>query len=343
MEDLVEAVRCFEPVTRGGAAGDFAAAVARVRAANTVAPGDLTCFPDPVATLPPQECLSVMSASPILAVRDQEARTADPIMGIPVQFLPFSEINAAWEAADRDAAREIADRWERAAMIVSGVSRETLETSAAMYLGMKEVLARHGAKAITINCLGGFYGGHIHAYPCLGFHELNNEGMIGACECDLRSTSTMVALTTMTGGRPGYISDPVLDTSRRQIIYAHCVASNRVFGPDGPVNPIEILTHSEDRQGASVRSIMPLGYMTTSVEFFQERREVLLHGGKAVGNDPDDRACRTKLVVQPVGDFEKLFTMWDRWGWHRVTFYGDLREPIAALADALGYSVVEET
>jgi len=47
-----------------------------------------------------------------------------------------------------------------------------------MYLGMKEVLKNYGANAITINCLGGFYGGHIHAYPCLGFHELANEGLV---------------------------------------------------------------------------------------------------------------------------------------------------------------------
>jgi hypothetical protein len=211
-----------------------------------------------------------------------------------------------------------------------------------MYIGQKAVLKRHRANAITINCLGGFYGGHIHAYPCLGFHELNNEGLIGACECDLRSTATMVAMTTLTQGRPGYISDPVIDTANRQIIYAHCVASNRVFGPDGQTNPFEILTHSEDRQGASVRSLLPLGYMTTTLEFAQEKKEVLLHQGKAVANDPDDRACRTKLVVEPFGDIEKLFSMWDQWGWHRVTFYGNLKQPVYALADALGYKVVEE-
>ena len=211
-----------------------------------------------------------------------------------------------------------------------------------MYLGMKNVLKKHKANAIAINCLGGFYGGHIHAYPCLGFYELNNEGLIGACECDLRSTSTMVAMTALTKGRPGYISDPVIDTSKRQIIYAHCVASNKVFGPKGQANPYQIMTHSEDRQGASVRSIMPLGYMTTTVEFAHDRKEVLFHQGKAVENDPDDRACRTKLAVEPKGDIEKLFTMWDHWGWHRVTYYGDLKEPVFGLADALGYKVIEE-
>ena len=47
----------------------------------------------------------------------------------------------------------------------------------------------------------------------------------------------------LTGGRPGYISDPVMDTARRQIIYAHCVAPNRALGPAGPETPFEILSH----------------------------------------------------------------------------------------------------
>jgi L-fucose isomerase-like protein len=264
------------------------------------------------------------------------------MLGIPVEKVSFTEVNDAWKNADKDESRAIADRWSKGAKIVEGVDRATLETSAAMYLGMKSVLKKHGANAITVNCLGGFYGGHIHAYPCLGFHELLNEGLVGACEADVRSTATMVAFTAMTQGRPGYISDPVIDTSKRQIIYAHCVASNRAFGPAGQTNPYEILTHSEDRQGASVRSHLPLGYMTTTLEILQDRKEILLHRGLAVANDPDDRACRTKLAAEPVGDIEKLFTAWDQWGWHRVTYYGDLKESAYGLADEIGWKIVEE-
>ena len=278
----------------------------------------------------------------ILVVRDQTAGADSSIAGIPVERIPFAELNDAWKAADRNEARSVADRWQRSAAVVEGVSRETLETSAAMYLAQKAVLARHRANAITVNCLGGFYGGHIHAYPCLGFHELLNEGLIGACEADVRSTATMVAITTLTQGRPGYISDPVMDTSKRQIIYAHCVASNRAFGPAGETNPFQILTHSEDRQGASVRSLLPVGYLTTTLEFEPARKEILFHQARAVANDPDDRACRTKLCAEPLGDLDRLFTQWDQWGWHRVTFYGDLREPVHALADALGWKVVAE-
>ena len=339
IDDLVKAVKCFKKIDT---ADEFEVATTRVRIKNTRKASDQTLKTDNPVILSPQDCLFRIKESKILAVRDQNSGPADPIMNIPMEKVAFAEVNAAWENADKDESRAIAEHWQNTASEVIDVPFETLETSAAFYLGMKDVLKNHDANAITINCLGGFYGGHIHAYPCLGFHELNNEGLVGACECDTRSTATMLAFSTLTQGRPGYISDPVIDTAKRQIIYAHCVASNKVFGPDGQTNPFTIMTHSEDRQGASVRSILPLGYMTTTLEILPDTKEILFHQGKAVDNDPDDRACRTKLCAEPLGDIEKLFTMWDLWGWHRVTFYGNLKEPVYALADHIGWSVVEE-
>jgi len=343
MDDIAAAVRCFSQVAPNGA--DFAARVASARRAGTPVAGALACTADPVATLSPKDCLAKMREAKLLVVTDRKVGNIEAIrqqMGIDVIPTAFDELNAAWQAADKDEAKAVADRWKKTAKAIVDVSRETLETSAAMYLGEKALLKKHGAIGLTVNCLGGFYGGHIHAYPCLGFHELNNEGLIGGCEADVQSASTMIAMTTLTQGRPGYISDPILDTSKRQIVYAHCVASNRPFGPQGPANPFEILTHSEDRQGAAVRSLFPSGYMTTSVEFSAPKKQILFHQAKAVANLDDDRACRTKLVGEPVGDFEKLFTKWCDWGWHRVTVFGDLKEPVFALADALGWEVVRE-
>jgi hypothetical protein len=342
MDDLVEAVKSFNIIRRGGSVPEFVAATRQARLKSTPAPGDRRVIADDLSTLSPDECLRLMNSSRILAVLDEQSRTADPVMGIPLEYLSFAIVNEAWEKADRDESRQIAERWQKNATEVTGVTFETLQNSAAMYLGMKKVLRDYNANAITVNCLGGFYGGHIHAYPCLGFHELNNEGLVGACECDINSTATMVAFNRMTGGRPGYISDPVIDTASRQIIYAHCVASSRMFGPQGTVNPYSIMTHSEDRQGASVRSILPAGYLTTTMEISPGGKEILLHQAISRDNDPDDRACRTKLCAEPVGDIEKLFTMWDLRGWHRVTFFGDLKEPAYALADRMGWKVVEE-
>ena len=342
MEDLAEAVKCFSLVKQGKPVSEFVAATARVRLAGTPKAGLAACKPDALKALEPAECVRQMKASKILVVRNQESGVEAPVMEIPLEKVAFAELNEAWKNAGKEESKAVADRWEKNAARVAGVSRETLETSAAMYLGMKSVLKKHGANAITVNCLGGFYGGHIHAYPCLGFHELLNEGLVGACEGDVRSTATMVAMSALTQGRPGYISDPVIDTSKRQIIYAHCVASNRPFGPKETANPFDILTHSEDRQGASVRSFLPAGFLTSTLEILPGRKEILFHQARAVENVVDDRACRTKLAAEPVGDLEKLFTQWDQYGWHRVTYYGDLKAPAQALAAALGWSFVEE-
>jgi hypothetical protein len=342
IDDLVEAMNCFQLAKKGQSVSDFVRATEQVRLKQTPQADRQHTETDQLQCLSTAECLRRLKETKILAVKSQESGPAGEMMGIPIVQVSFAEVNEAWKKADREQIRQVADQWEKNAASITGVTRETLETSAAMYLAQKAVMKKYDAGAITINCLGGFYGGHIQAYPCLGFHQLNSDGLVGACECDVRSTATMLSMTTLTQGRSGYISDPVIDTAKRQIIYAHCVAPNKVFGPQGKTNPFHIMTHSEDRQGASVRSILPVGYLTTTLEIHQDRKEILFHQAQAVANDPDDRACRTKLCGSPLGDIEKLFTQWDQWGWHRVTFYGNLKEPVQAFADAIGWKVVEE-
>jgi len=117
---------------------------------------------------------------------------------------------------------------------------------------MLDLLQRYKARAITVDCLNLFYTGKLPAHPCLGFCHLNNDGLIGACEGDLPSTTIML-LATYLLGRPGYISDPVIDTSKNQIIYAHWVAPTKVFGPAGPANPYRIRNHPADRKGTVIQ------------------------------------------------------------------------------------------
>jgi hypothetical protein len=66
-----------------------------------------------------------------------------------------------------------------------------------------------------------------------------------------------------------------------------------------------------------------------------------MHQAKAVGNNPSDMACRTKLEGVVKGDLEKLTETWSM-GWHRVTFYGDLRETVTELCQRLKLQLVQE-
>ena len=344
-EDVAAVVRCFEILRKPGATtDDFLAAANNARKKGFMRPGDMTCIEDKIKTDDPAECIRKLKASTILVVGAQNAQLAkgiQEVFGTRVLDIDFKELQEAYDKADKDEAAHWADRWIKSAEKVVEPSRDEIVRSGAMYLAELALLRKYDARAITINCLGGFYGGHIKAYPCLGFAQLNDDGLIGACEADQVSTITMLTMNCLTG-RPGNISDPVIDTSKNQIIYAHCVAPTKFFGPEGKSNAYHIRSHSEDRKGAVVRSLMPLGYMTTTVEFNPLKKQVIFHQGKAVANIDDDKACRSKLAVEVKGDIDKLMNEWDQWGWHRVTVYGDLKDPVAALAKALGMKMVME-
>ncbi len=286
--------------------------------------------------------LKQLSTSSILVVGADLDPRFEQFFGTKMVSVPFAELNNAYNRQlGLEKAGTLCKEWMEQAEKVIEPSAEELGKSAAMYLAMRDVLNAHNSQGITINCLGGFYGGHIHAYPCLGFMQLDDEGSVGGCEADQRSAFVKLMMSYQTG-RPGFISDPVIDTSKNQIIYAHCVAPTKVYGPDGSRNPYHLRSHSEDRQGACDRSLMPLGEMTTTIEVILDPKEILFHQGKTVENVDEDMACRNKLAVEVKGDVFKLMEGWDTRGWHRVTFYGDYKQDVYNLAYLTGFKVVEE-
>ncbi len=116
MEDLIEAVKCFALVKQGGSVQDFVAATKRIRMDRTAPLDTASCLDDPVAALAPDECLRRMKESRILAVGGGWPGIAPDItqeMGIEVVNVPFEEVNAAWEVADKDQCRAIADDWQK--------------------------------------------------------------------------------------------------------------------------------------------------------------------------------------------------------------------------------------
>lgn len=344
-DDTVGAAAAFSLLKNGGTNDDFVAAVTRFRLNHTPEYSGYTPKKDNLKCLSAEKTLAKIKGMKILSVGNGESPNSKQIeddFGIIVESVPFKDVNDIWRAVTEEQAKPVFDQWKKEARAIEDVSDATLMGVAKMYLAMETLLKRRGAQAITIDCLDGCYKGQLGAYPCLGFMQLLTNGLIGVCERDVNSTVATVLLNVMTKGRMGYVSDPVMDSSHRTIIYAHCVCTRRFFGPDSEPVPFEILTHSEDRMGASVRSIAPVGYPTTSVRIMFSSHKIFVHKAITVGNDYDDRACRTKIVAEVPGDYEKLYTQWDATGWHRVTVYGDVTKEVEAFAAKIGYEVVYE-
>jgi hypothetical protein len=299
---------------------------------------------DVVASMRALEVMKRLRSAVILDVVDRDpgtqASAITDVFGTSVRRVSSAEYNDWYRRANPGEGSQWAKRWIKGAQKVVEPGVQEIERSGTLYVALRNMMEEHRAEAVTVDCLGLYYGGKAPAYPCLGFFQLNNDGKVGACEADLQSTITMLAMTWMTD-KPGYISDPVIDTAKSQIIYAHCVAPSKVFGPSGPAATYYIRSHSEDRKGASVRVVMPVNEMTTTLRVNPATREVIFHQARAVANIDEDKACRTKLAAE-VRDPWKMMEEYDRWGWHRVTFYGDLRQPVQTLSALLGLKIIHE-
>jgi len=296
------------------------------------------------------DVLSRMRETRILVIADHETWTVNQrmvddiraIFGTQVIRMNSGELQAYFDQVDSGEVEGWKDRWIQEALKVVEPDEAEIRRSARMYLALKSAMQEKQADAVTVDCLGLYYDGRLPAYPCLGFFQLNNEGSTGVCEADLDSTLTQL-LIRYTARRPAYVSDPVIDTAAGQIVfYAHCVATNRVFGPDGLRSPYIIRSHAEDRKGASVQSLMPMGHQVTTAKMSVRNKAFAVHSGRVVANVEDDQACRAKLAAEV--DAQKFLDNYhsELFGWHRVTCYGDYRKQLINLATLYGLEILEE-
>ncbi|MDH7601535.1 MAG: hypothetical protein QHI38_05230 [Armatimonadota bacterium] len=286
--------------------------------------------------------IRAMKETTILDVVDADiagiSNQVKTVFGANVVRLDSKELASYYERSNVQEAAEWADYWISNAKSVREPTREEIVKSARMYLALCRAMQDAKADAVTLDCLGMFYSGRITAYPCLSHFQMNNDGSTGICEADINSTCTQLLMRYLTG-RPGYVSDPVIDTARNEIIYAHCVSHNRPYGPHGKSNPYIIRSHAEDGKGASVQSLLPSGEDVTTLEFDIWSKRGVVHTGKTTRNVDEPKACRTKLAAKT--NAQAILDNWDM-GWHRVTVFGDWRRQVKQLAQLYGFTMIEE-
>ena len=258
--------------------------------------------------------------------------------GTEVLHVGPDRVNAAYEAIEEAAALKDAREWIAGALRVVEPSERDVTNSSRLYLALRRLMEEERARAVTINCLGLFAAKRLPAYPCLAFCKMNDLGLVGVCEGDLDSTLTQL-IFTYAFGIPGYVSDPVIDTSSNTVIHAHCVAATRMGGPSGERAPYLIRSHMEDNKGASLQVKMRVGQVVTVAKLI--RQEVMLISTGTITENPDsDRGCRTKIATK-VEDAHKLLNGYEG-GLHRVIFYGDRVQAIKDLAGLMRFTVAEE-
>ena len=265
--------------------------------------------------------------------------------GTEIKRVDLQTVMNAYNAIDDRQARDEADRWIRNAQQVVEPSRQEILKSCQLALAFENMLAEEDATVLTVDCYGTMWDKTIKlpAYPCIGFCRLNNMGLGGICESDLRSAMTHIIVQGLTG-KPGFISDPTVDESSNSIILAHCLGSTKMDGPNGPAAPYKIRTVMERQEGVTPQVEMRVGQRVTQSILIGS--DSLLYFTGEIIDTPislaDDRGCRCKITVKVDGD---VTTLWKNWsnGLHRQTVYGDITKDLARFCRYKEIKLVDET
>ena len=343
IEDLVAVARCFADVKKDSLSPATFAQRCREAYVKTFGRSpNRTLEKDDLKVADVGECIKRLQKTHFLVVGRGKPGAEATFLGVKGRSIGFGEFADFYKKADRDQAKEWAARWTREAEKVIDATPAWIENAAAVHLATLAMCKKYGTDTVTMDCLGGFASGKLPAYPCLGFTQMLNDGGHGVCEAQPDDTVSMLIARYLTG-RAGYVSDPDIDTATSSALYAHCLAPTKVFGADGRQNPFRIRTlHNLDPRGTCVQSLMPAGYMTTSFRTNHRARQMVIHQARATGNVESERGCRSQLIAEVKGDIEKLFGQWNRFSWHRVTVYGDIKDALVELAGALKLKVVFE-
>lgn len=258
--------------------------------------------------------------------------------GTSFQFIGGKELKAAFESADAQAARKAAEEFTGNALRVVEPSPKEIYSGLRFYLGLQNLLREQKANAITIDCFGTLAANTLPGYPCIAWSKLNDAGLYGVCEADIPSTMTQMLVTSY-AEVPGFVTDPVFDTSRNEVIHAHCVSATRMKGLHGPSSPYIIRNHLETSEGAVLQVIMPVGD-TVTVARFADPRKMLMSTGEVTGAEGNDRGCRTQVRTR-VSNAESWLQNYTA-GLHRVLFYGDHTRTLERMGRLMGFEVVNE-
>ena len=100
------------------------------------------------------------------------------MIGAELVSIDVPTVVAAHKTVTRaEAEAEAEQYWLSPAKKIVEPTREEIIKSAAMYLAIKKLMIDHGARAITIRCLGGIPIDTL-GYPCLAFSKLNDLGLV---------------------------------------------------------------------------------------------------------------------------------------------------------------------
>jgi L-fucose isomerase-like protein len=294
-------------------------------------------------------------------------RRLKDIFGIDIVRADSSDILKYYNQIEDMKAKNLASKFLESTQGILGTTEDEIIKATKLYLALKNLMEDYETNAVTAGCLPWIRQNLLPVSPCFAISKFNDEGIPAGCEADVESLITLCFCHYL-AGRPGFMSDPVIDESTNRIIFAHCTASTRFLGYKQKPFPFWFRSHTESwrdvgietemKQKGEVTVLRLLGTIKSKsfcwpvVNVYNkfEGYNLLAYKAKTaeINKDIKDKekrklewGCRTKVTLElPEEELRKFKENF--YGHHRIILYGDYTKKLKMLARFLGIKFVNK-
>lgn len=264
----------------------------------------------------------------------QETDDTEAFFGLPIHSVPAEQFNAIYDGIKvtpemEHLAKSFRRRARRVTDLADGAFRDAVRSHAAV----REILERHEADAITIECL--FLK---HRKPCLSF-ALNNGNLV-PCGCENHLDPT---LTLMLGancfGRGGFQHNPEFDTEQNLYFGSHCTCTTRLHGPRAKEAAYDLRPFFHQMPKTLALDVQwPRGEVVTLCKYQTGKALLDAWRGEVIASPtcPPTGGCATRVLVklEGVADVCSIYS-----GPHPVLYCGDFARQLKTFAQLYGLEI----
>ncbi len=273
---------------------------------------------------------NLMAKSRVLRISGQVTQETDevePFFNTAIHAVPAAHFNDLYDSLqETDAMREMAAAVRAEARAITDLTDQSFLDAARAHTAVLEIMKRHEADAITIECL--FLK---HRKPCLSFAANNGRLIPCGCENDLNATLSMM-LGAYLFDRPGFQHNPEFDTVENHYFASHCTCTPHLHGADQPPVPYDFrpFFHQMPKTPALDVQWPPEEPVTL---FKYQADGPLLHAweGKVLSSPacPPTGGCATRVLVE-MRDVKDICDVYP--GPHPVLFCGHFAKRVNTFA-----------
>ena len=263
----------------------------------------------------------------LLGVRakDNVARTFEDRFEARVDAIPMESLEEMINGADEGVAAEFVNYIR--GKVRFEASDERLMDVGRIYAAMRSLYGKYDATAI--NCFS--YLIKHGVTPCLALARLNEEGLIAACEADLRALFSMVIARELTG-YSGWIAN-MNHVEGSRVTMSHCTIALNM------VREARVVTHFESGFSYGLTGKL-LFNEVTGVSVSSDFRRMGIFSARVVESGLlSDRMCRTQAILD-LGVDSSLILRLAPYN-HHVILPGNVTRELETIAGVLGMEVIK--